>query len=70
MFEMAAPIQSAAKCEVRSVLRLLSAKGEGPAEIHRQIVAVYGDVMNRQNVTKWCRVFSEERTSSRRTMER
>jgi hypothetical protein len=37
-------------------------KGERPAEIHKQIVSVYGKVMNRQNVTKWCREFSEERT--------
>ena len=61
MFEMAAPIQSPAKREVRSVIRFLSAKGERPAEIHKQTVAVYGNVMNRQNVTKWCREFSEER---------
>jgi len=27
-FEMAAPIQSPAKCEVRSVIRFLNAKGE------------------------------------------
>ena len=46
MFEMAAPIQSPAKCEVRSVIRFLNAKGERPAEIHKQIVAVYGNVMN------------------------
>jgi len=59
---MAAPIQSPAKCEVRSVVRFLNAKGEGPAEIHKQIVAVYGNVMNRLNVTKWCRKFSEGRT--------
>jgi hypothetical protein len=52
---MAAPIQSPAKCEVRSVIRFLNAKGEHPAEIHKQTVAVYGNVMNRQNVTKWCR---------------
>jgi len=52
VFEMAAPIQSPAKCEVRSVIRFLNAKGEIPAEIHEQIVAVYGNVMNRQNVTK------------------
>ena len=45
MFEMAAPIQSPAKCEVRSVIRFLNAKGERPAEIHKQIVAVYGNVM-------------------------
>jgi len=44
VFEMAAPIQSPAKCEVRSAIR---AKGERPAEIHKQIVAVYGNVMNR-----------------------
>ena len=37
-------------------------KSERPAEIHKQIVAVYGNVMNRQNVTKWCREFSEGRT--------
>jgi hypothetical protein len=32
-----------------------------PAEIHKHIVAVDGD-MNRQNVTKWCHEFSEGRT--------
>jgi len=62
VFEMAAPIQSPAKCEVRSVIRFLNAKGERPAEIHKQIVAVYGHVMNRQNVTKWCCEFSEGTT--------
>jgi hypothetical protein len=46
LFEMAAPIQSPAKCEVRSVIRFLNAKGERPAEIHKQIVAFYGKVMN------------------------
>jgi len=59
---MAAPIQSPAKCEVRSVVRFLNAKGERPAEIHNQIVAVYDKVMNQQNVTKWYREFSEGRT--------
>jgi len=46
---MAAPIQSPAKCEVHSAIRFLNAKGERPAEIHKQIPAVYGNVMNRQN---------------------
>jgi hypothetical protein len=32
---------------------LLNAKGECPAEIHKQIFAVYGNIMNRQIVTKW-----------------
>jgi hypothetical protein len=62
VFEMAVLIQSPAKREVRSVIRFLNAKGDCPAEIHKQIVAVYGNVMNRQNVTKWCREFSEGRT--------
>jgi len=42
---MAVPIQSPAKCEVRSVIRFLNGKGECPAEIHKQVVAVYGNVM-------------------------
>jgi len=62
VFEMAAPIQSPAKCELRSVIRFLNAKGERPAEIHKQIVAVYDNVMNRQNVRNRCREFSEGRT--------
>jgi hypothetical protein len=44
------------------VIRFLNAKGEAPAEIHRQVVRVYGDVMNRQNVAKWCREFNTGRT--------
>jgi hypothetical protein len=44
MFEMAAPI-----------VQFLNAKGEHPVQIHKQIVAVYGDVINKQNVIKWCR---------------
>jgi len=59
---MAPPMQSPAKCEVRSVIRFLNAVGERPAEIHEQIVAVYGNVMNRQNVTKWCYELCEGRT--------
>jgi hypothetical protein len=38
---MAALIQSLAKCEVCSIRLFLNAKGERPAEIHKQIVAVY-----------------------------
>jgi len=43
VFEMAAPIQSPAKCEVRFIKWFLNTKGERPAEIHKQIVAVYGN---------------------------
>jgi len=52
VFELAAPIQSPAKCEMRSVIRFLNAKVERPAGIHKHIVAVYGNVMNRQNMTQ------------------
>jgi hypothetical protein len=45
---MAAPIQSPAECQVRSVIRFLKAKGERPEKIHEQIVAVCGNVMNRR----------------------
>ena len=62
MFEMAEPIKSPAKCAVRSVIIFLNAKGERPAEIHKQTAVVYGNVMNQQNVTKWCSEFSERRT--------
>jgi transposase len=56
VFEMAAPIQSPAKCEMHSVIRFLNAKGERTSSGNSQIV------MNRQNVTKWCREFSEGTT--------
>jgi transposase len=55
-------IQNPAKCEVRAVIRFLHSKGEIAAEIHRQLVSVYGEVvMNRQNVAKWSREFEAER---------
>ena len=59
---MAAPILSPAKCEVHSVTRFLNAKCERPVEIHKNIVAVYGKVMNRRKVTKWFREFSKGMT--------
>jgi hypothetical protein len=63
VFEMAAPIQSPAIYEVCSFIQFLNEKCESAAEIYKQIVAIYGDVMNRQNVMKWCREFSEGRTN-------
>ena len=62
MFKLAALIQNPAKCEVRSVIGFLHAKGQRLADIHQEFVSVYGNIMNRQNVTKWCRHFSEGRT--------
>jgi hypothetical protein len=43
---MAVLMQSPAKWEVRYVIHFLNAKDERPSEIHKQIVAVYGNVMN------------------------
>jgi hypothetical protein len=61
---MAALIRSSAKCKVLSVIRFLKAKGERPAEIHKQIIAVCGNVLNQQNVMNWCHEFSEGRTDA------
>ena len=59
---MAAPNKIPAKCAVRSVIRFLDAKGERPAAIHKQTVAVHGNILNLQNMTKWCSELSEGRT--------
>jgi hypothetical protein len=60
---MAVSIQNPANCEVRAVIRFLHAKGKIAAEIHRQLFSVYGeDVINRQNVAKWCREFETRRS--------
>jgi cytochrome c-type biogenesis protein CcmH/NrfF len=53
VFKMAASNQNPAKCEVRAIIRFLHAKGETAAEIHRQLVSMYGEyVMNMQNKAK------------------
>jgi hypothetical protein len=58
VFKMVVSIQNPVKCEIHAVIRILHVKGETAAEIHRQLVSVYGEVvMNRQNVAKWCRKF-------------
>jgi hypothetical protein len=63
VFEMALSIENHAICEVRAVIRFHHAKRETAAEIHRQLVSVYGEhVMNRQNVVKWCREFEAGRS--------
>ncbi|GBM73899.1 hypothetical protein AVEN_217240-1 [Araneus ventricosus] len=52
-----------ADCEVRSVIRFLNAKEFKPAEIHRQLVDIYGEnVMTDGMVRKWVRQFNDGRT--------
>jgi hypothetical protein len=53
-----------ATCEVQTVIGLLNTKNVHLAEIHRQIVEVYGkNAMNEGNVRKWCWLFKEGRTN-------
>ena len=60
---MNAPISNPVACEVRGVIRFLQAENVRPSEIHRRLVAVYGEnVMNVASVRKWCTVFRNGRT--------
>ena len=46
---MAVLIPNPAKCEVRLVIRVLNAKGETAAEIHRQLISVYGETLQTEH---------------------
>ena len=60
---MNALISTPADCEVRGVIRFLQAENVRPGEIHRRLVADYGEhVMNADNVRKWCIMFTNGRT--------
>ena len=60
---MNALISTPADCEVRGVIRFLQAENVRPCEIHRRLVAVYGEhVMNADSVRKWCTMFTNWRT--------
>ncbi|GBN20318.1 hypothetical protein AVEN_97476-1 [Araneus ventricosus] len=53
-----------ADCEVCSVIRFLNAKKVKPAEIHRQLVEIYGEnVMTDVMVRKWVWQFNDGRTN-------
>ncbi|GFW56834.1 histone-lysine N-methyltransferase SETMAR [Trichonephila clavipes] len=59
MFEA---IDQPADCEIRSVIRFLTAKNVSAAEIHRQISDVYGpNEMSSSKVRKWVRAFKDGR---------
>jgi len=60
---MNATISNPADCEVRGVIRFLQVENVRPSEIHRRLVAVYGEhVMNAASVRKWCTMFMNGRT--------
>ena len=45
------------------MIRFLQAENVRPSEIHRRLVAVYGEnVMNAASVRKWCTMFRNGRT--------
>ena len=53
-------IDQPADCEIRSVIRFLTARNVSPAEIHRQISEVYGpNAMSDSKVRKWVRAFKD-----------
>ncbi|GBN36936.1 hypothetical protein AVEN_119687-1 [Araneus ventricosus] len=57
-------IADPANCEMRSVIRFWNAKNVKPAEIHRQLVEIYGEnVMTDGMVRKWIRQFNDGRTN-------
>jgi hypothetical protein len=65
---MKTKIQNHATCEVRLTIRFLKAKSVHPAEIYRQIVQVCGEgAVNKGNVRKWWRLFTESTTMRDRT---
>lgn len=53
-------------CQMGSAFHMicfLHAKSESSVDICHQIVFMYVNVMNRQNVLNWCHAFSESRTN-------
>ncbi|GFV26178.1 HTH_48 domain-containing protein [Trichonephila clavipes] len=55
-------IDQPADCEIRSVIRFLTAKNVSAAEIHRQISDVYDpNAMSSSKVHKWVRAFKDGR---------
>src|SRR5215467_10059480 len=61
---MAARVCVYTKLELRGVIRFLWAQGKRPAQIYREMTAVYGDdFMTLENVCKWVAQFAGKRTS-------
>ncbi|KAL0268851.1 UNVERIFIED_CONTAM: hypothetical protein PYX00_010659 [Menopon gallinae] len=61
---MSSVITNCSSCEIRSVIRFLTARGYNAAEIHRQLCETYGpNVMSDGKVRQWCREFKEGRSN-------
>ena len=64
--QLAALTETWSAIEVRSVIRFLRLKKNSSAEIHRQLVEVYGKrVMSRKQVWFWCTEFDNGNTDLR-----
>ena len=61
IFEMHPLIENPADCEIRSVIRYLSAKGMKAVEIRRNICEVYGQNMSDGMVRIWVRALKDGR---------
>jgi hypothetical protein len=59
VFEMEAPIQNPAKCGCVPSYDFSKQKVNVQRKFTKKFFAVCGNVMNRQNVTKWCRELCE-----------
>ena len=60
---MNAPISNPADYVVQGVIWFLQGENVRPSEIHRRLVAVYGEhVTNAASVRKWCTMFRNGRT--------
>ena len=61
---MSALIENPASCEVRAVIRFLTAKNCKPIEIYRQLCEVYGDnIITEGGVRQWVIRFKNGRTN-------
>lgn len=61
---METPLVPTADCEIRAVIRFLTAKNKNASEIHRELCSVYGEnVMSRPMVSRWRQSFIDGRKS-------
>lgn len=61
---METPVIPTADCELRGVIRFLTAKNKSATEIHQELCNVYGEkVMSRPMVSRWRKAFIDGRTT-------
>jgi hypothetical protein len=61
---MCSAIDNPASYEIRAVLRFLHAKNMSAEELHRELCAVCGQNITREEtVRQWCRMFKDGQTN-------